>query len=107
MDLQIGLATTADDRAIRGLCRREAMPGNIVVTYEREPDFSLGCRVTGDDFQVLVLETRRTERSRGSLAGPQELSSSTDIQHGWAISGNFASTNDSEAVGWYRADFRS
>ncbi len=54
MDLQIGLATPADDHAIRGLCRREPMPGNIVVTYEREPDFSLGCRVTGDDFQVLV-----------------------------------------------------
>jgi hypothetical protein len=54
MNFQIGLATPADDFAIRGLCRREAMPGNIVVTYEREPDFSLGCRVTGSEFQVLV-----------------------------------------------------
>jgi len=54
MELQIGLATPGDDFAIRGLCRREAMPGNIVVTYEREPDFSLGCRVTGNEFQVLV-----------------------------------------------------
>jgi len=54
MAFQIGLATPADDHAIRGLCRREAMPGNIVVTYEREPDFSWGCRVTGSDFQVLV-----------------------------------------------------
>ncbi len=65
MDLQIGLATTADDRAIRGLCRREAMPGNIVVTYEREPDFSLGCRVTGDDFQVLVAR----DAQDGEIAG--------------------------------------
>ena len=54
MEFQIGLATPADDHAIRALCRREAMPGNIVVTYEREPDFSSGCRVTGSDFQVLV-----------------------------------------------------
>ncbi len=59
MELQIGLATPADDFAIRGLCRREAMPGNIVVTYEREPDFSLGCRVTGNEIQVLVARDAR------------------------------------------------
>ncbi len=54
MELQVGLASSADDHAIRGLCRREPMPGNIVVAYEREPEFSLGCRVTGDAFQVLA-----------------------------------------------------
>src|SRR5271170_2548539 len=58
MQVQIDLATPADDLAIRGLCRREAMPGNITVRYEREPDFSLGCRVTGDHFQVLVARDR-------------------------------------------------
>jgi hypothetical protein len=26
----------------------------VSLTYEREPDFSLGCSVTGDDFQVVV-----------------------------------------------------
>jgi hypothetical protein len=59
MQVQIDLATPADDLAIRGLCRREAMPGNITVTYEREPDFSLGCRVTGDEFQVVVARDRQ------------------------------------------------
>jgi hypothetical protein len=54
MQLRIEMATPADDSAIRGLCRRETMPGSITVSYEREPNFSLGCRVTGNDFQVLV-----------------------------------------------------
>jgi len=54
MQVQIGLATAADDAAIRGLCRREVMPGRVSLSYEREPDFSLGCRVTGQDVQVVV-----------------------------------------------------
>jgi hypothetical protein len=58
MQVEIDLATAADDIAIRGLCRREAIPGKITVRYEREPDFSLGCRVTGDEFQVVVARDR-------------------------------------------------
>jgi len=65
MEFQVGLATPADDPALRGLCRREAVPGNIVVTYEREPDFSLGCRVTGKDFQILVAR----EQQNGQVVG--------------------------------------
>jgi hypothetical protein len=59
MQFQIDLATPTDDPAIRRLCRREPMPGNITVTYEREPDFLFGCRVTGTDFQVLVAREQR------------------------------------------------
>jgi hypothetical protein len=58
MQVEIALATAADDVAIRGLCRREAIPGKITVRYEREPDFSLGCSVTGDEFQVVVARDR-------------------------------------------------
>jgi hypothetical protein len=65
MTVRIDLATPADDLAIRGLCRREAVPGNITVSYEREPDFLLGCRVTGDDFQVVVAR----DQGDGELAG--------------------------------------
>jgi hypothetical protein len=54
MQVQIDLATPADDVAIRGLCRREVMPGRVSLSNEREPDFSLGCRVTGQDLQVVV-----------------------------------------------------
>jgi hypothetical protein len=54
MQLRVDLASPADDAAIRGLLRRQPMPGAVSLTYEREPDFSLGCSVTGDDFQVVV-----------------------------------------------------
>jgi len=65
MQLEIALATAADDAAIRGLCRREAIPGKITVRYEREPEFSLGCRVTGDEFQVVVAR----DREHGEVVG--------------------------------------
>jgi hypothetical protein len=51
---EIDFAAPEDDAAIRSLLRREPMPGRISVTFEREPDFWLGCKVTGDDCRVLV-----------------------------------------------------
>jgi hypothetical protein len=54
MELAIQFATPADDAAIRQLLRREPMPGRVRVTYQREPEFRLGCEVTGEDCQVLV-----------------------------------------------------
>jgi len=51
---EIDLATADDDAAIRSLLRREPMPGRISVTFEREPDFWLGCPVSGDNCAVLV-----------------------------------------------------
>ena len=54
MHLDVTLATPADDEAIRALLRRELMPGRIRLTYEREPEFRLGCEVTGENCQVLV-----------------------------------------------------
>jgi hypothetical protein len=54
MRLTVNLATPADDAAIRELLRREPMPGRIRVAFEREPEFRLGCEVTGEDCQVLV-----------------------------------------------------
>jgi len=54
MQLRVELSTPADDAAIRGLLRRQPMPGRITIGYEREPDFSLGCSVTGEDCRILV-----------------------------------------------------
>src|SRR5262245_27898928 len=54
MRLDVSLADRGDDAAIRQLLRREPMPGQIRVTYEREPEFWRGCEATGDDCQVLV-----------------------------------------------------
>jgi hypothetical protein len=54
MQLEVNLATPLDDAAIRELLRREPMPGRIRLTYEREPEFRLGCELMGEDYRVLV-----------------------------------------------------
>jgi len=54
MGVQISFATPADDADIRGLLRREPIPGRIAISYEREPDFSIGCDATGENAAVLV-----------------------------------------------------
>jgi len=57
MQFRVDLAVAADDAAIRGLYRSQPMPGRISVAFEREPDFSLGCRVTGEECQIVVART--------------------------------------------------
>jgi hypothetical protein len=54
MGIHISLATPADDAGIRGLLRREPVPGRIAISYQREPDFSTGCDATGENATVLV-----------------------------------------------------
>jgi len=61
MTLRVELSTPADDAAIRGLLRRQPMPGRITIGFEREPDFSLGCRVTGEDCRILVARAGNQE----------------------------------------------
>lgn len=48
------LATSADDPAIRRLLANNPVPGQVTVTYEREPDYFLGCGTMGRFCQVLV-----------------------------------------------------
>jgi hypothetical protein len=54
MDVVVDLAGPADDAGIRGLVRRQTLPGRIRLALPREPDFSLGCAVTGDDCRIVV-----------------------------------------------------
>ena len=54
MGLHVSLATPADDASIRGLLRREPVGGRISISYERDPDFAIGCQATGDNVTVLV-----------------------------------------------------
>jgi hypothetical protein len=65
MRLVVRPAISADDPAIRDLLRREPMPGRIRLTYQREPDFGLGCEMAGDDCRVLVA----VDEESGALAG--------------------------------------
>ena len=63
--VRIGIATAADDADIRGLLRREPLPGRIAISYEREPDFSIGCDVTGENATVLVAREVETGETVG------------------------------------------
>jgi len=57
MEVNIDVAVPEDDASIRRLVKRQPVPGRITVAFEREPDFSLGCAVTGDDCQIVVART--------------------------------------------------
>jgi hypothetical protein len=61
MRVSVNLAGPADDAAIRLLMRRQPVPGRVTLTFEREPDFSLGCAVTGDDCRILVARSEDHE----------------------------------------------
>jgi hypothetical protein len=52
--LTVEFARPSDDSAIRSLMRRAHVPGRVTVTFEREPNFSLGCAVSGDCYRILV-----------------------------------------------------
>ncbi len=54
MNFSFDLATDQDDPALRRLLAANAMPGRITVTFEREPNYFLGCRTMGRFCQVLV-----------------------------------------------------
>lgn len=57
MDIVVDLAVPADDAGIRRLVGRQVMPGRVRLSMPREPDFSIGCSVTGDDYKILVART--------------------------------------------------
>lgn len=65
MEFDIELAAPQDDPAIRRLLATSAMPGDITVTFEREPDYFLGCGTMGHFCQVIVAR----HRPSGDIAG--------------------------------------
>jgi hypothetical protein len=54
MNVAVRLASAADDEGLRRLLRTQAMPGRVRLAFCREPDFSIGCAVTGEEHQILV-----------------------------------------------------
>jgi hypothetical protein len=54
MTLAIALASPDDDAGVRELLRTQPMPGRVRLAFCREPDFSTGCAVTGEDPRILV-----------------------------------------------------
>ena len=69
MGIHVNLATPADDASIRGLLRREPVGGRIAISYERDPNFAIGCEATGENVTVLVARDAKTKRSSVSPAG--------------------------------------
>ena len=57
MNLAVGYAVSRDDAGIRRLVASQPMPGRVRISFCREPDFSLGCAVTGQDVRILVART--------------------------------------------------
>ncbi len=54
MSFQFDLATLADDPALRRLLRSNPIPGQVTLTYEREPNYFLGCGTMGHFYQILA-----------------------------------------------------
>lgn len=60
MSFSFHIAGPGDDAEIRALLARNPVPGRVAVSYEREPNFFLGCRAAGDFSQVIVARSDRT-----------------------------------------------
>jgi hypothetical protein len=54
------LAAPQDDGDIRRLLETNPVPGRITMSYERSPDYFLGCRTMGPFSQVLVARHRNS-----------------------------------------------
>jgi hypothetical protein len=51
---RFNIATPADEADIRRLLAASPVPGSVALTYEREPDYFLGCGTMGSFYQVGV-----------------------------------------------------
>jgi hypothetical protein len=59
------LAEPADDPQLRARMAKDWMEGDIAVSFRREPDYFAGCRLQGDQVQVIVCH----DMERGKIAG--------------------------------------
>ena len=95
----VRLASAADDEEVRRLLREHPLPGDVALTFEREPDSAIAAAIEGDVHQTMVArETRWTARSRRSRAGPSGTCSSTAGPPGSAILASSAPT--CAAIAW-------
>ena len=62
---EFSLASEAEDEALRALLRRIAMPGNITLSFQREPSFLLAEQAGNISSQVMVCRDRTKEQIVG------------------------------------------
>lgn len=67
MDFTCVLAQPEDDPAIRRLLASSAMPGQLTVTFEREPNYFLGNGVAGHFCQVILARAADTSELAGMM----------------------------------------
>jgi len=60
VSFRLYLAGPEDEAEIRHLLKTNPLPGRVSVTYEREPDYFLGCRTLGRSCQVVVASDGRS-----------------------------------------------
>jgi len=61
----VRVAAAADDEDVRRLLREHALPGDVALTFEREPDSAIAAGIEGDVHQTMVAR----ERAGGRIAG--------------------------------------
>lgn len=65
LEFKIEIAGHEDDAAIRRLLATNPIPGTISMTFEREPNYFLGCGVAGQFCQVLIAR----QQPEGTVVG--------------------------------------
>jgi hypothetical protein len=61
----VELACETDDERVRRLLREHALPGDVALTFEREPDSAIAAAIEGDVHQTMVARGR----DAGEIAG--------------------------------------
>ena len=54
----VRLASAADDEEVRRLLREHPLPGDVALTFEREPDSAIAAAIEGDVHQTMVARRR-------------------------------------------------
>lgn len=81
------LATSEDDSALRAFLRENPVPGNIEVTFEREPNFFAGSTIRGEVHQTILAR----DMDNGRIAGIASRSVSKAFVNGEATSVGYLS----------------
>jgi hypothetical protein len=75
------LASAADEPQLRARMAQDWMEGAIAVSFRREPDYFAGCRLQGDQSDVIVCR----DTANGHIAGLGSRCSSTMYLNGQAV----------------------
>ena len=67
MEFSFELAKPQDDPALRQLLADSPMPGRITISFEREPNYFLGCTTLGSFWQVIIARHTPSQEIAGVM----------------------------------------